>query len=133
MTASAPKSENQAWLLLRRRGGLWGVRRGALDQVVRSPLRGTQEGGADEPPRIALAGGGELLADEILTLTAQLAEHPFPRGAEPFLRARYHGLAVWQDQPVILLDPDAPPPACLNPATPDRNRPVEKSPDVDEA
>jgi hypothetical protein len=74
-----------------------------------------------------LTGGGELLADEILTIVSELRERPIPRGAEPFLGAKYRGLAVWRDEPVVLLDPLAPPPACLDPRT------AQRSTDVDEA
>ncbi len=116
----------ESWLLLRRQGGLWGVCRGALDEVVRAPAQ-TSGSRYAEPPRIVLASGGELLADEILTIVPELQERPIPRGAEPFLGAKYRGLAVWHDEPVILLDPVAPPPPCLDPET------AQRSTDVDEA
>lgn len=122
---SATTARREPWLLVRREGGLWGVCRGALSEIKRAPSSGERP--ALEPPRIALAGGGEILADEILTIVSELQERPIPRGAEPFLGARYRGLAVWHDEPVVLLDPKAPPPACLDPAT------VQRSTDGDKA
>lgn len=122
---SASSSRCEPWLLLRRQGGLWGICRAALGEIVRAPS--SEKRPCQEPPRIALTGGGELLADEILTIVSELHERPIPRGAEPFLGAKYRGLAVWHDEPVVLLDPTAPPPACLDPAT------AQRSTDGDEA
>ena len=116
MSAGDPRCE--PWLLLRRQGGLWGVCRRALDEIVRAPRSAAGSRGPYEPPRVTLSGGGELLADEILTIVSELPVHPVPRAAKPYLGAKYRGLAIWRDEPVILLDPAAPPPACLDPETP---------------
>lgn len=122
---SAQASSCKPWLLVRRQGGLWGICRSTLSEIVRASSSGKRSG--REPPRIALTDGGELLADEILTIVSELRERPIPRGAEPFLGAKYRGLAVWHDEPVVLLDPTAPPPACLDPRT------AQRSTDGDEA
>jgi hypothetical protein len=89
------------WLLLRRRSALWGVPPGALRE-----LRGSR------PPRLELKNGKVLVADELLSLTAELESRPFPRCARRFFRDKILGLALWREEPVILLEPGTPP-ECL--------------------
>ena len=112
---SQGSTARDGWLLLRREGALWGVRRSALRQIG-------QAHGDDH--LLFLANGGTLAVDEILGLAARLDPHPLPRCARPFLDAAIGNLAIWQQQPVALLDSAAldagtPPPACFLPA-PDR-------------
>lgn len=90
------------WLLLRRRGSLWGVPHGSLHELTRSGC-----------PRVELKNGTVLLADELLNLTANLESRPFPRSARPFYSEEIFGLAVWRGQPVILVQPEAVPPTGL--------------------
>ncbi|MCP4655998.1 MAG: hypothetical protein GY856_11340 [bacterium] len=105
-------SHRVGWLLLRRDGGLWAIRRSAL-RLLRSHRSGSGANGSATSSRIELLTGEMLQADELLALTARLVEHPFPRCARRYCEESIHGLSVWHEQPVILLATGVPPPACL--------------------
>lgn len=86
------------WLLLRRHGGLWALPHAALGELS-----------AGRPPRLALAGGAVMEADEVISLSAEIAPRPFPRCARRFFPDAVAGLAVWRRQPVVLVEPGAAP------------------------
>lgn len=92
----------RTWLLLRRSGSLWAIARETLRQVPRG-----------EPTRIQLSCGNVIVADEILGFESSLEEWPMPRAAEPFLKMEVRALGIWHQEPVLLLEPGAPPPTCL--------------------
>lgn len=104
--ASAPRVPSTAWLILRRRGGLWGVPHGTLRELTGS-----------SPDRLELADGETLVADEVLAVTGGLEARPFPRCLRPYYPQTVFGMAVWQDRPLILLEPGATPPECLRATT----------------
>jgi hypothetical protein len=116
-----------AWLILRRGGGLWGVRHDTLRELAGS--------GSDRLPSsppapqgvLHLATGETLVADELLSLAAGLEARPFPRCLRRFFPETVFGLAVWRKRPVILLAPGAFPP-CLRAGS----GTSEKPEDVDE-
>lgn len=99
---AAAGDPSTAWLIMRRGGGLWGVRHGSLRELT----------GA-RPQRLELESGETLLADELLSLASGLEARPFPRCLRRFFPETVFGLAVWKDRPVVLLEPGATPPALL--------------------
>lgn len=103
-TAPSGRRATTAWLILRRRGGLFGIRHRALAELTGSR-------------RLELTGGESVVADELLGLAVGLESRPFPRCLNRFFPETVFGLAVWQDRPVILLEAGAPPPECLRTAS----------------
>lgn len=92
-------AQRDGWLLLRRDGSLWGLRRSALATLCSGS-------------RLELRDGRRLAADEVLGLTAALEPHDLPRCARRFGALGVAGLALFEGEPVLLVDPAAPPP-CL--------------------
>jgi len=111
-------SHLEGWLLLRRDGGLWAIRRSALRE-----LRTLRHPPGANRSRIELVSGEMLTADELLAMIPRLAEHPFPQCARRYCDPSVHGLSVWNEQPVILLATGVPPPACFGrtPQTPEKD------------
>lgn len=88
------------YLLLRRGGGVWAL----PDTAVRG-VRGCAAGVA------IAAGAGELLADEVLGLARGLAVRRPGSLIARLWPERCAGIAVHAGVPVVVVDPEAPPPA----------------------
>jgi len=86
----------QGFLLLRRGGGLWGIANTAVDGLARQ--------GGDY--RITVAGsGGDLVADEILGVVADLRVWPLAPAVCRFWPEPAAGFAVHGREPVVVVDP----------------------------
>ena len=103
MRTETAANSRDGWLLVRHREALWGLRRSSLGNLS-TAARGNW---------IELTDGATFEVDEILTLAPSLRPRPIPVFATLFIDARLAGLAVWNDQPVALLDPGASLPACF--------------------
>jgi len=88
------------YLLLRRGGSLWALASAAVGAV--------QRGGGGV--RVA-SRGGELRADEVLGIARALAVRRPGRLVSRFWPERCAGLAIHAGTPVVVIDPEAPPPA----------------------
>ena len=98
---AAQEARRDGWLLLRRDGSLWGVRRSSLAELRSGS-------------RLELRDGGSLDVDEVLGLTAELETRALPACARRFGVQGIGGLALFEGEPVLLVDADAPP-DCLLP------------------
>jgi hypothetical protein len=88
------------YLLLRRGGGTW-----ALPESSVGAIRGCPTGFT------VAAGSVELLADEVLGVARDLTVRAPGPLLERLWPTRCTGLAVHAGTPVVVIDPDSPPPA----------------------
>lgn len=90
----------RGFLLMRRGGGVWGIANATVDGLT------WRDGGY----RVE-AGGGVLVADEILGVVEDLRVQPAGPWLRRFLPVEMAGLAVHGEQPVVVVDPGSPPDA----------------------
>jgi hypothetical protein len=88
------------WLLLRRLDALWAVPSAAVREVHRG----------DDGTIVTLGSSSSLQADEVLSMTPELVLRGVPSclALQPLA-----GLAVWQGEPVLCIDPTAALPPAL--------------------
>lgn len=95
-------SESGGYLLLRRAGVLWGIENSAVEGLAR-------RGGMF---RVALGGGTDIIADEILCVVDSLRVQPVAavlRRFWPGTAAGLTGVSVHGEQPLMVVDPQRPP------------------------
>lgn len=84
-------------LVVRRSGVLWGYP-AALVEGVESA------GGAGV--RVRFADGGELAADAVVAIAERLAVRRAPLAACRRMAAKVRGFAIWNQEAVLVADPD---------------------------
>lgn len=86
------------YLLLRRGGGLWGIANAAVLGLARR--------GSDFEVRV---DAGALVADEILGVVEELGVRPAAPVIRRFWPETSAGVAVHEEVPLVVVDPDRPP------------------------
>jgi len=105
-----PPADGPGFLLLRRRGGVWGVENRSVEGLAR---RG-------ESYRVSVAGG-VLDADEIVGVVGGLEVRPLAPVVRRFWPEPAGGWAVHGGLPVVLVDPRHPPRALVPALVPEKN------------
>lgn len=86
------------YLLLKRAGGLWGIANAAVLGLAR------RDGGF-----AVTVEGGALVADEILGVVEELGVRPAAPVVRRFWPEASAGVAVHEEVPLVVVDPDRPP------------------------
>jgi hypothetical protein len=101
----------KGYLLVRRGGALWGVENAAVESLTRGVGNGNGNGGGF----LLAVGTGELCADEIVGVVAELAVRPLTGALCRFWPEAAGGLSVHADEPLVVVDPRRPPRALCGP------------------
>ena len=101
----------RGWLLLRGAGALWGVENAAVEGLARG-IRGSGGSGGNGGFRISL-GGWTLHADEVLGVVPDLTVRPVAGVLRRFWSEPAGGVAVYAEEPLVIVDPRVPPRALV--------------------